>query len=185
MNSFWLMAMLISYSVCIFTIVGDGGNSAPATISSKLSNTETNTIILISMLFMGGFTLLYERERKDNISFLAMIFLLVGIYGVITIEETKRIHYVYAAIAFISILVFMFRNIVMDAYDLILFFGINSIIFSILFVLISKYFFLGEKNTVWMFECELLFLEILFLIFFTLFYFSLHFRSLFLSRKIQ
>lgn len=104
------MGMLISYAVCILTILGWEGNSIPMTVSSTLSDEKTNGIILASMLSMGFFTILYERERKDIVSFVSMLFILIGIYGVILIEETEPIHYIFASTVFISIMAFMFRN---------------------------------------------------------------------------
>jgi len=62
------------------------------------------------MLSMGFFTILYESGRNCWVSFMAILLLLIGIYGVILIEENQSIHYVFASTVFISILVFMGWN---------------------------------------------------------------------------
>ena len=118
---------------------------------------------------MGFFTVLYESGRKDIVSFVSILLLLVGIYGVILIEETQPIHYVFAFTAFISILMFMFRNRTNNKYDLFLC-STNAILF---FLLILSIIF-GQENTS---TIGIFGYEIGFLIFFTIFYFTLHFRS--------
>lgn len=62
------------------------------------------------MISMGIFTVLYECDRTDRISFIAMMLLLVGIYGVVMIEEIYIIHYVFTTIVLFSIFTFMFRQ---------------------------------------------------------------------------
>ncbi len=44
-------------------------------------------------IIMNIFTILYEIERKDDISLVIIIFLLIGIYGVIFIKEENNLHY--------------------------------------------------------------------------------------------
>ena len=173
MKSIWLGAMILSYSVCILTIIGGGGNSKnslPITVSSTLSDEKTQSIIFGSMLSMGFFTILYEIERKDIVSFISILFLLIGIYGVILIEETQPIHYVFAFTAFISIMAFMFRNRTNNKYDIFLCCA-NAILFFLLMLCIL----FGQENTPWI---GIFGYEIGFLICFTIFYFILHFRSI-------
>ena len=139
------------------------------TVSSTLSDEKTRPIIFASMLSMGFFTIMYESGRKCWVSFMSILLLLVGIYGVILIEENEPIHYVFAFMAFISILMFMFRNRTNNKYDLFLC-STNTILF---FLLILSILF-GQENTS---TIGIFGYEIGFLICFTIFYFTLHFRS--------
>lgn len=180
MNVIWLVGMIVSYLVCILTIIGGGGDNSinsnnylPITVSSTLSDEKTQHIIFASMLSMGFFTILYEYDRKDKdlASFMAILLLLIGIYGVILIEETHQIHYVFASTAFISIIVFMFRNMSKNnKYDIFLC-SANVIVFSLLILSII----FDQENTSWI---GIFGYEIVFLILFTIFYFILHFRSI-------
>ena len=142
----------------------------PHTISSTLSDENTQPIIFASMLSMGFFTILYESGRNSWVSFMAILLLLIGIYGVILIKENKSIHYVFAFTAFMSILVFMFQNMSKNnKYDVFLCCA-NAILFSLLSLWIL---FFGQENTSWIFGYE-----IGFLVLFTIFYFTLHFRQI-------
>ena len=146
------------------------GNSLPMTVSITLMNEKTNGIIFASMLSMGFFTIMYEIERKDIVSFVSILFLLIGIYGVILIEETQPIHYLFAFIAFISIQAFMFRNITSN-YLLalcMLNFGLMLFLFN---CILSNLFFLSarENNDNFSFVVS----EVLFILVFAMFYLSL------------
>jgi len=101
---------------------------------------------------------------------MAILLLLIGIYGVIVIEETEPIHYVFASTAFISILAFMFQNMSKNnKYDVFLC-SANAILFSLLSLWILCF---EQENTSWIFGYE-----IGFLVLFTIFYFTLHFRQI-------
>ena len=63
------------------------------------------------MLLMGGGTLLYENERNDTISTILIFLLLLGIYGLISINETNKIHYIFTSLVFITIICFMIRHL--------------------------------------------------------------------------
>jgi hypothetical protein len=81
-------------------------------ISHIISNKEgnINNIIFYPMIFMFFFTILYEIERKNIISLYLIIFLIVGIIGVICISIDNYIHYIFASIVFLSILLFMIMH---------------------------------------------------------------------------
>ena len=115
---------------------------------------------------MGFFTVLYEIERKDIVSFMSILLLLVGIYGVILIEETQPIHYVFASTAFISIMAFMFRNISSNFLLAlsILNFGLMLFLFGCILSIIND-------NTWFLIS------EVVFLVIFAIFYLFLHFFS--------
>jgi len=100
---------------------------------------------------------------------MAILLLLIGIYGVILIEENEPIHYVFASTVFLSILVFMFRNMTNNKYDIFLC-SANVIVF----LLLMLYIIFGQEKTSGIFGYE-----IIFLILFTIFYFTLHFRSIY------
>jgi hypothetical protein len=76
-------------------------------ISNIITSDDCKYIILVAMIIMNIFTILYELERKDDISLVIIIFLLLGIYIVIIIKEENNIHYIFAAIVFLSIISFM------------------------------------------------------------------------------
>jgi hypothetical protein len=63
------------------------------------------------MLLMGLTTILYEIERNDPVSLIIISFILIGIYGLICIDENSVIHYFFAFIVFICIIFFMIWNL--------------------------------------------------------------------------
>jgi hypothetical protein len=81
-----------------------------SSISSIIKNKECNEIVFINMCAMGVVTLVYELLRCDVCSFFSIVFILVGIYGVVLYDHTMDIHYVYCFIVFISILLFMYNH---------------------------------------------------------------------------
>jgi len=175
MNTIWLGAMIVSYSVCILTILGGGNslnskNPLPITVSSTLADEKTNWIIFGSMVSMGFFTILYESGRKCWVSFMAIMLLLIGIYGVILIEENEPIHYLFASTVFISIMVFMFRNSFVSTYLLTLSILNFVLIFYLFSYILSKVFFISVRK-----ECDFLFLvsEVVFIVIFAVFYLSI------------
>jgi hypothetical protein len=173
MNSIWLVGMIISYLACILTIIGGSYyDSIPTTVSSTLANEKTNFIIFASMLSMGFFTIMYESGRKCWVSFMAILLLLIGIYGVILIEETEPIHYVFASTAFISILVFMGWNSIVHYTSkyLLTLCVFNFVLMILLFgYILSTVFFvsLSSNNTGFLVS------EVLFIVIFAIFYLSL------------
>jgi len=85
------------------------------------------------MLLMGIGTLLYEFERNDTYSQIAISILLIGIYGLIYVNEKNKIHYIFAGLAFMSILFFMIRHCYAIGCNSIL---LSSLILEILVLLI-------------------------------------------------
>jgi hypothetical protein len=53
------------------------------------------------------FTIFYEIERNNIISLIIILFLIIGIIGVIIINVNENMHYFYAYMVFISIIIFM------------------------------------------------------------------------------
>lgn len=171
-NECYLVSWDVGFLSCMYFYDTRGGgnskNSLPMTVSSTLMDEKTNGIIFGSMLSMGFFTIMYESGRKCWVSFMAILLLLIGIYGVILIEENEPIHYVFASMVFISIMTFMCWNIT-SKYLLalcILNFGLIFYLFG--YILSNLFFFSAIENT-------FLFLvsEVIFIVVFAVFYLSL------------
>jgi len=134
-------------------------------ISNIITSDECKYIILIAMIVMNIFTILYEFERKDNISLLIIIFLLIGIYGVIFIKEENNIHYVFAAVVFLAIITFMIKHFLYNKKE-------NDILF-ILVLLQALLFIITLSNL----NNNIFFLEVFYIITFAVFYIVLHFTN--------
>ncbi len=132
MNSTLFFSLVVCYFVCIY-LVGRAyqDHKSISTIFQNCKNT-----ILGLRIFLGIITLWYEYGRKDTVSFLSIVVLLLGIFGSITIEEGLKIHYLFAVFAFLGILTFMGRN----AY---LHFDSSSSLGPILFILFGIVYFLA------------------------------------------
>jgi len=133
-------------------------------ISNIITSDDCKYIILVGMIIMNIFTILYEIERKDNISLVIIIFLLLGIYGVIFIKEENNIHYVFAAIVFLAIISFMIKHFTCNKENDILF---------ILVLLQSLLFIITLSNL----DNNIFFLEVFYIIIFAIFYIVLHFTN--------
>jgi len=108
MKNVWLLCMILVYMIPI-GIVAYHYNQHDS-VSSIVCSEELRRIILISMILMGVFTLLYERERGDLISGLLILLLLISLWIMVCIKETSRWHYVFALLVFICIFGFMVRH---------------------------------------------------------------------------
>ena len=135
-------------------------------ISNIITNDDCKYIILLGMIIMNVFTILYEIERKDNISLLIIIFLLIGIYGVIFIKEENNIHYIFAAIVFLAIISFMLKHFICN----------NKKENDILFILLSLQSLLFII-TLFNLDNNIFFLEVFYIITFAVFYIVLHFTN--------
>jgi hypothetical protein len=133
--------------------------------------------ILMSMVCMGFFTLWYEYLRENtfySFSFVSMFSLLTAIMGILCTDETKRIHYVFASIAFLSIYTFMVVHLYEsrsnrkdDDSSLFSFFFLSLLV--VLETLLFPFFFL--------FDGFFFFLsEVLFLVLFATCFLYLHFK---------
>ena len=100
-----LSLMIASYSIPIFICIF--AYSYNNSISNIICNDQCKYTILIAAIYMGFFTLLYELERYNILSFATMVVALFNIYGLLLINESYSLHYVFACIVFLSILVFM------------------------------------------------------------------------------
>jgi|LauGreSBDMM110SN_4_FD.fasta_scaffold61723_2 hypothetical protein len=100
-----LGCMCVSYSIPIAYVIYH--YSDHTSVSSIIQNSQ---IVLVSMIAMGFFTLVYEYQHYDPVSFFCILLLLVGIYGVILVPELDPSHYFFAILAFLSILGFMINH---------------------------------------------------------------------------
>ena len=133
-------------------------------ISHIISNKTINNIILFSMMFMFIFTIIYEIKRNNIISLIIILFLIIGIIGVIFINVNEYMHYVYAYIVFISIIIFMiFHTLIIYK---------NNILYNLVYINldISNEIIQNINNSNNIFIQEALFIGI-----FGLFYIILHF----------
>jgi hypothetical protein len=104
---FILLFMLIAYSIPISYVYMTGRHES---VSHIICSESCQRIIMLSMLTMGWFTLWYEWERNDPLSFMYIALLLVGIYGLLWMDESHTIHYVFATCVFLSMLGFMYHH---------------------------------------------------------------------------
>ena len=93
--------------------------------------------ILVSMFLMGIGTLLYELERNDKYSQIIICVLLIGIYGLIYVNETHLIHYYFAFLVFSAILFFMIRHCYLTNCNAILMSSLYLGIFTLFYIIIN------------------------------------------------
>jgi hypothetical protein len=100
-----LLLMITSYMIpIVYVYCKYNGNKSISNIICQ------EDCIFISMIIMGIFTIFYETQRNDITSLILIILLLLGIYGVILINENRNTHYLFASIVFISIIGFMINH---------------------------------------------------------------------------
>jgi hypothetical protein len=168
-------SMLFSYMIPVLVIFWNYSGSNHNSISALFLQEHIRIIVLISMFAMGIFTLQYEyfrwckleNEGNDGFPyefgspFIAVFFLLFGVFGCVLVDETNRIvHYSFAGIVYASILYFM------GFFCIDFYFEYMYHIQWVLFV-----------YTLFYFRTDIFWLEVLFLINFGLFYSYLHFQS--------
>lgn len=153
-----LLGMILIYIYTIYNVHNYYINSDKS-ISSIIKDKELNSIIFTNMTVMGCLTIIYEFMRNNIISLFLILFLLLGIYGVIIYEHTLIIHYVFCFMVFISIICFMYNHCFLQN---------NIILFLLLYLqeILSAYIFL---------ENDIINMEICLLGNFALFYIYLHF----------
>ena len=157
-----LLLMIISYIIPII-IVFLNFKKENKSISRIITNSDHSCLILICMILMGFFTLLYEyyRENRITLSFIFIISLLIGIYGVILINVEIKIHYIFAAIVFISILGFMIEHCCLTKNNLLIVILILQILFSIMIFTFKKQFLAFEALIIANFAVFFLYLHLI------------------------
>lgn len=137
---------------------------------------QTRYVIALCMLIMAAFTLVYEYQRCVEYlnsrmwSLASIAVLLIGIFGVIFIPEHDSTHYVFAAAAFLGIVVFMTGHTFFTGADA----GVHDILrillyAQILFMLVTV---MGVMQDTAIFAIEALFLAN-----FAVFYLYLHYHT--------
>ena len=106
MKNILLSLMLISYLIPILYVYFNYSAESPS-VSNIICKKDCQRAIMLGMISMGIFTICYEIHRKDMYSLLWIICVLIGIYGVIFINENNDIHYFFAFLVFFCILGFM------------------------------------------------------------------------------
>lgn len=144
----------------ILAVNGGGG------LYELLNHITSRTVIAMSMGVMGIFTILYEIHRDEIWSLFTIILLLIGIFGVISIPEIDNTHYIFAGIAFLSILLFMIYH---SFYSKKICSDVKILLYSqILFAIITIIGVIHDK--------PIFIFEALFLLNFAVYYVILHNR---------
>jgi hypothetical protein len=158
LKNFIFIGMIITYGYAIYSVYNYYKESDHS-ISSIIKERECNQKVFNGMFIMGFLTIIYELLRYDIISFISILLLLLGIYGVIIYDHTIFIHYIFCFIVFISILCFMYKHC---------YYKKNIFLFLLLYLqeVLCALIFL---------ESNILNMEIYLLANFALFYLYLHF----------
>ena len=161
-KNFLLSFMLFSYLLPIlFVYYNYNSNNS---LSNIICNNNCKNYILFFMFLMGSATLLYEYERNDLVSQIIICILLIGLYGLIYINETHKIHYFFAFLVFIAILVFMIRHCYLTNCQSILILSLYFEIVALLIIVID----INKNNNIF-------YSEIFYILNFAFFYLYLHF----------
>lgn len=161
MNKNYLLCfMILCYLIPIYYVYYyyNSNNS----VSNIICNENCKYHIIFFMLLMGLGTILYELERGDNFSMYVICLLLIGIYGLICIDENNTLHYVFAFAVFLSIMGFMVRH----CY----FFSCNNVLLSSLLLEILLLVFIGVKLNE-----NIFYVEVIYILNFAFFYLYLHY----------
>lgn len=130
-----LSFMILCYSIPImFVFYNYTYNNS---VSNIICHEICKNYILFCMFLMGVGTLLYELERNDKYSQIIICLLLIGIYGVIYVNEKHLIHYYFAFVVFIAILFFMIRHCYLTNYNVILMSSLYLEIITLFYILIN------------------------------------------------
>lgn len=141
-------------------------------VSNIICNNNCKYFFLFFTLLMGIGAVLYEYERNDLYSQILIFIILIGLHGLIYIDETHTIHYVFACLVFIGILIFMIRHCYLKECDIIL---SSSLFLEIIMLLYTVIYF--DKN--------IFYSEAVSILNFAFFYFYLHIITDFdLSQKL-
>ena len=159
-----LLFMIICYLLPIFIVCYNYNSNN--SVSNIICNNNCKNYILFFMFLMGIATIMYELERKDIYSQILIYTLLIGIYGLIFINETFKIHYFFAFLVFIAILFFMIRHCYLKKCNSILLLSLYFEIFTLLVIIIDL-----NKNT------NIFYSEIFYILNFAFFYLYLHFMK--------
>lgn len=162
-----LLGMLLTYVSAVFIVAMYYQRAAHSSISSILEKPPCKYIVLGFMIGMGLLTLLYERERKCGATTALILILLLMIYGLLHFGTHTHIHYVFANVAFVSILLFM-----MFTADGTVLYGLVG-----LQLLLALYLILNKNAPDSSYAAYFFFIESLYVLNFAVFYLYLHYRT--------
>ena len=157
-----LFLMIIFYIIPIYLVYNHYDSSE--SVSQIICDDNHKYIVFSCMVLMGFVTLLYEYNRYDFVSFWVIVMMLICIYGVIFIDESLLIHYIFAGSVFGLIYLFMSHHIIIKKWSIALY-------LSFFFAFILGYNILSSKPT----EKKFLYCEIYYILNFAFFYLYLHF----------
>jgi len=103
-KNLYLSGMVLSYISAIVTLFFYY-TATHISISENMGNCRTPLFII--MAAMGIFTILYENHVRNKYTVTIMSALLLSIYVIIFTDFTTQLHEYFAALAFISITLFM------------------------------------------------------------------------------
>jgi hypothetical protein len=155
-----LLFMLICYAMPIYYVYSNYVSNH--SVSNIICDDTCKYHILFFMFLMGIGTLLYEMKRNDTYSTLFIGILLIGIYGLLFMNESHTIHYFFAFLVFLSILLFMIRHCYVTGCDMILSSSLVVAMITLLCIIVQM-----NKN--------IFYGEIIYLLNFAFFYLYLHF----------
>ena len=155
-----LLFMIICYVLPIYYVYSNYHSNH--SVSNIICGDECKYNILFFMFLMGMGTLLYEIERNDTYSTILIGILLIGIYGLLFMNESHTIHYFFAFLVFLSILLFMIRHCYVTGCDIVL----SS---SLLVAIVTLLFIITQMNQ------NIFYGEIIYILNFAFFYLYLHF----------
>lgn len=155
-----LMFMLVCYLIPILIVYYN--YTSNNSVSNIICNNNCKHYILFFMFLMGIGTIMYELERNDIYCQIIILILLIGIYGLIYINETNTIHYYFAFAVFISILFFMIRQCYLRDCNILLLSSLFLEILTLIYIIIN----INEN---------IFYGEIIYILNFAFFYLYLHF----------
>jgi hypothetical protein len=134
-NNVLLSFMILCYLLPI--IIVNYNYTSNNSVSNIICDNKCKHYILVSMVLMGIGTILYELERNDTYSQIIICVLLIGIYGLICVNETHIIHYYFAFLVFIAIIIFMIRHCIVTNCNSILISSLCLEFFTLFYILIN------------------------------------------------
>jgi hypothetical protein len=160
MDNVLLSFMILCYLLPIMLVYYNYNSNN--SVSNIICDNNCKYYILVFMFLMGIGTLWYELERNDKYSQIIICVLLIGIYGLIYVNETHTIHYYFAFLVFIAILFFMIRHCYLINCNAILMSSLCLEFFTLFYILINI-------------NDPIFYGEIIYILNFAFFYLYLHF----------
>jgi len=138
-KNYLLFFMIVCYLTPIFYVYYYFNSGNSVSVSNIICDDNCKHSVFFFMFLMGIGTLLYEIERNDFYSIMLICFLLFGIYGLISIDETFMMHYFFASLVFISIFIFMVRHCCVTRANMVLLSSLVLQLVALLFVAVNLY----------------------------------------------